>query len=503
MFSKLISVAAIAIAYALLGQVSPEPVAAHQTVSSSDGQTDDRIHELVTDYHVAMHARKFGKALNAAEQIKLSADNREGAAVVLAMRASALLGLKREKQAVALIDEAERTAPQVAAVNTTLLLGALLTDHWDVAANALDRLIARAPDAVRDIDWELMRFFLRSEPKDQEVKNEDRRVALARLAYGGNTETGDYLAKGAVDILVKRGDLAGARDLIRFIDEPQIVENLLIQKRFVSLWPEIEAKAGQHLTKVRVSSASSAERYYAEQPDDPERLQLLANALRHAGRLDDAIALRAALPTDITGMSAADERLGWAVNNVALALHEAGRADEADQLFALLNDAPMPVEGWRVSMKINRLQLLVADGKFEQALPLIEPTAKVQGSPYADQLVRRLRYCTIYALGRTAEAARLLPELLAHSKDAVSATIDGLLCAGQVDKAEKLALASLEDEDFHEAFIRELQPKQLTSERPAIWTKGWQELRRRPAISARFNQIGRDMPEHFLPASRN
>jgi hypothetical protein len=203
-------------------------------------------------------------------------------------------------------------------------------------------------------------------------------------------------------------------------------------------------------------------------------------------------------------MSSADEQMGWAVNNVALAMHEAGKADDADRLFALLNDARMTNEegSWRVSMKINRLELLVSDGKFDRALPLIEPTAKVPGSPYAMQLVRRLRYCTMSGLGQKEEAAKLLPELLKYSSDAPSPTIDALLCAGQIDEAEKLALAALKKDEFQSEFVRELQSGPLTSDDPSVWSTGWKALRQRPAVAAEFDRLGRDMPAELLPPAK-
>lgn len=452
---------------------------------------------MVAAFYANMNAGKFDQALAAVDQLDPPRDNPTGRAFVAVMRASALLGLKRDKEALRLIAEANELAPKESTMHSTLFLGALIADRVDVAADALDRLIERTPEAVAELDQELVWHFLRNEPKGEEKRNEDRRVALARQGFGGST--GDYFTKRAVEILVKRGDIAGARAMLRNIDEPQIVENFLIQKRYAALWPNFEASAGPRLEKVRASSVQSAEREYAEAPDNHEKLQLLANALRHAGRHDEAISLRTKLPTTLETMSTADEQMGWAVNNVALALHEVGRGDEADQLFAMLNDAPMEEEFWRVSMKINRLELLVSDGKFDRALPLVEPTAKARGSAYAEQLVRRLRYCTLSGLGRKEEAAKLLPDLLSHSDDAPGPTIDGLVCGGQLDEAEKVALSALKEDSFHEDFVRGLQERPLTSDDPSVWSKGWKELRRRPAIAQEFERLGRDMPEQFLP----
>lgn len=450
------------------------------------------------DYYQHMYAKRFDLALKSAGRLDAGPANPSGEAMIATMRASALLGLKRDKEAMRLIAQADKLAPQEPDVLAALFFTAMLPERFDVAADAFDKLIARAPDKVREQDRETVWHFLRNQPTNDPVRNDDRTVALARLGYGGEG-FGDYMSDDAVEILVKRGDFAGAADLIRYIDEPQLIENFLIQRRYEKLWPTVEEQAGPQLAKVRASSVRSAERAVAENPDDGEKFHLLVNALRHAGRLEEAIALQSTLPATREDMSKANEQVGWAVNEIALALHEANRGDEADQLFARLNEAAIEDDFWLVSMKINRLELLVTDGKFDRALPLIEPTAKAKGSAYAEQLVRRLRYCTLSGLGRKAEAAQLLPDLLAHAKDAPSATVDGLICAGELDHAEKLALESLKDEKFQTDFVRSLQARPLTSDDPSVWQRGWQALRSRPAVAAEFARLGRDIPEQYLP----
>lgn len=494
----------IPIAFLLAGQPAADFVpamAVQHTETTKPAAPQSETDKLFDTYFEQFYARKYAEALATTSKFDADELSNEGLAVIKAMRGAALVGLKRDKEAIKLFAEADIAAPSMVLVSTLQYEAGLYADNFALSAEALDRMIARMPDAVRDLSVDGVHYFLRNEPGGQERRNEDRRVALARLGFGGSSAAGDYFTAGAVNILMKRGDLAGATELLPHIDEPQLIENLLIQRRFSSLWPTLEAQAGPHLEKVRASAVASAERDYASAPESAEKLQQFINALRLSGRHDRAIALRAKLPTTAQGMSSAEEDIGWAVNNVALALHEAGRADEADKLFALLNDAPMENDDWRVSMKINRLELLVADGKYDRALPLVEPTAKVPGSPYAQQLVRRLRYCTLSGLGRKDESAKLLPDLLAHAKDAPGPTIDGLICAGEFEQAEKVALAALKDDSFHEDFIRQLQAHPLTSDDPSVWAKGWQLLRKRPAIAAEFDRLGRDMPAEFLPAS--
>lgn len=472
---------------------SPEPTSA------------DPADSYVAAYDQAMGEGRFADALAAASAIKLDSGNSNGRAIVDAMRASALLGLKRESDARPLIAESDQLAPTMAEPSTILFFGSIISGNFRIAGETLDKMIARYPDAVRDLDQDLVRAFFVDAPKDEQLRNDDRRVALARLGYGGETATGHYYQQRAVQILVNKGDFAGASELLPYIHEPVALEGMLIQNRYAPLWPKIEELAGPHLSKARAALAAGARAEYEKAPDNHQALADYIDALRHAGRLKDAIALRSKLPATMSAMSSADEQMGWAVNAMGYSLYEAGRKDDADQLFAMLNDAPMPKEYWRVSMKINRLELLVSGGQPDKALPLIEPTAKTEGSAYAEQLVRRLRYCTLIQLGQAAEAEKNKPELLAHATDAPGPTIDALLCGKDADAAEKVALAALANPDpdkradFEEDFVRQLQAHPLTSDDPSIWQGRWGEFRKRPAIAAAFARVGRDMPEDYLP----
>lgn len=492
----------IALILSVLATAPAAALAAAAASAAEAGQSD--ADSLFDQYTEDLYAGRFAEALEAARKIRVDRDNPEGQAIVLAMRASALLGLDRDAEAMKLLAEAERLAPDSPHPTTLIWLGGLLSDRLDVAADSIDRLIAKFPDEVRELDWEHVAFFLRNEPKGQERRNEDRRIALAQLGFGGDTERGHYLAAEAVELLVKRGDVAAAAKLLPNVKLPRSIENMLIRKRFSALWPQLEEMAGPNLTKITEASVAAADKVYKAAPDDPFALQNLIDALRRAGRYEEATILGSKLPRTSVAMASADEQTGWAVNNLALALYEGGRPEEADELYALLNDAPMKDGGWRVSMIINRLELLVSSGRFDKASQLLgvtEESAKTNGNDYARQLVRRLKYCTLSRTGRAADAAKLLPEVLDHADDAPGPTIDGLLCAGEVAKAEEVALQALKKEEFEEDFVRRLQARPLTSDDPSVWQGKWAELRARPAIAREFDRLGRDMPEALLPRS--
>ena len=482
--------------------VIPDP---RQSALSSGRSVGD----LLNEYNSAFYDKRYGDGLAILDQLHPDDGNIEGKALLSAMRASALLGLKRNEEATQLIAGIRELRSASPAPYLILFEGALVVKRFDVAGDALDWLVAQAPEAARQIDTEDVFFFLRNEPKGEEARNEDRRVALARIGFGGELE-GAYLASRAVDILVKRGDLRAATDLLPRVTDPHQIQDMLIQKRYAAMWPTLEKFGGPHLSAVAAASVVSAERAYRAAPDDHEKLSLYANALREAGRLDDAIALKSKLPDTPEAMARADEQMGWAVNNIAYALHQAGRTEEADKLLEMLNHASIERGGWRVSMIINRLEMLASSGNFEKAATLVaetEASAKADGSDYARQLVRRLQYCISSRLGRKAEAAAIRPVMLEHADDSLEATIGGLLCAGDTDAAASLTLKTLADskmdaaklQEFEKDFVSDLQPVALLSDDPSVWDNAWRDLRKRPDIAKEFDRLGRDMPAELLP----
>jgi tetratricopeptide (TPR) repeat protein len=488
----LISLLVTALAAAVVG--NPQGPVASTSIPTATAAPED----IFDAYDDALYSGRYAEALALASKLPANGGNRSGRALVLGMQGAALLGLKRQEESAKLFAEADALAPQEPFPTKLRFRIALLTNNFDVAADAIDRMIARYPDVARELPWRTFVFFLTNVSKSDIRRNEDRLIALARLGYGADADHGDQIAEMAVGALVKRGDDAGARELLPYIDQPRAAQTLLIQKRYAALWPSLEQQAGLQLKNMTASSVANAERGYAAAPSDPIKLVQLVEAYRGAGRLDDAIALRAKLPATL---SKADEKFGWAMNSIALALSEKGKIDEADQLFASLGNADHEGREWRLNMKMNRLDSLVTAGRFERALPLLEQTQAVvqsAGNAHAQQMVRRLRYCTYHRLGMTDKASAILPELLGKATDAPDGTIDALLCANDIDRAEVVAKAALADEAFEVKFVRMFQLDMLVGQSPTVWSTQWPKLRARPSIAAAYEKLARDLPKQFI-----
>lgn len=417
-------------------------------------------------------------------------------------QAIALLGLKREKDARAAIAAAQLDDWNDPYPFIGLIEVGARTDQYGVALDALDRLIARYPDALRtDLREEFVFFLLRKAPKEDKLGREDRTIALARIDFGGSGRAA-YLRRQGSGYLLDRGDLEGAEELSREIVDPAVIEEMLVSRRFQRLWPHLAQGGGTHLAQARAENLRLAEANYRARPDDHKAMRLYAGALRAAGRHDEAMALRRYLPQTSETMAKADEEMGWLVNEIAYAFAEAGRWKEADGLFALLNDSVRD-ESWLISMEINRAELLVSDARDEEArglLASLEASVKVNGNPYAKQLVRRIKFCLTARSDDRSGIEFQRKDLLDHRKDSFEATVSALLCDKDWVRAEQVALEGLpSDVEFAEQYVRNMQARPLTGNGPSHWKGQWRELRQRPAMAAEFNRLGRDLPPDLLP----
>lgn len=405
------------------------------------------------------------------------------------------MGLKRKDEARRSFEDANKLWSDPYSLRIQLVSG-LSTNNMDMVGTALSHMLAQFPNEVRKFDFEMLQWLVREDSKSTTSEAQDRLISLARLRYPADDSHGDYIAYLAMKALLKRGQAADAAAMLPYVKDPSVFQALLIEKRYSALWSDAGKVAGPQMLTVQAASVDRAQKRYDENPTDTDALSQLAFALEGADRHEEIVALRERLPSIVDGV---DEHTGWLFDSVARALYETGRGDEGDKVYSILNESPALPDSWRVSMKINRIHYLVSTGKFDRAIPLLEGSEKLPGSPYAMQLIRRMKYCALNGVGRKDEAARILPDILAHQKDSYDTAIEALFCAGQFDQAEKLTLEALSDEDFQSSFVAYMQPSPLGREMRSIWSDGWDQLRKRPSLVKEFERLGRPMPKEFLP----
>lgn len=420
------------------------------------------------------------------------------------LRGTALYVLGRVAEGDAAFDAAERLLPDEPHIAEVRFSLTCAIGDLPRATAALDHLLSAFPDVARGESTDLIFRFLHALRQTGKADEADRlTVALARIGYGGDdVATRDEMAKSAATIALKAGDSDTARTLATRVTAPGTLIALLTDRRFEALWDPIAAQAGPHLERARALAVADAERNFAATPTMAARRALIAID-RQTRRYAQADRLGAEVGADAASLAALDEVGGWVVNDHALTLHSLGRRDGAEARFAALLALPIAERPWLISMLINRLELLVRDKRYAEALPHLDAAdraAASYGSGYARQLLRRLRVCTLAGLGRKAEAEAALTDTLSHAADAPGPTIDALLCTGRDDEAATRLAALLADDEHREDAIDAVQPPDTrVEEDPSLWTEGYTRIASRPVVAAALAKVGRVLPEALRP----
>src|SRR5438046_1120402 len=126
-------VSAVAFAFAAASP-DDEPVTSPTVEASQPTPTE----QLISQYYDRLFAHKYDEAFKTADQLHVDATNNDAVAMVTAMRAMALLGLKQDAKARQLIADVVKMGPKSPEPSRTLFLGGLITEQFDVAADAID-----------------------------------------------------------------------------------------------------------------------------------------------------------------------------------------------------------------------------------------------------------------------------------------------------------------------------------------------------------------------------
>ena len=446
-------------------------------------------------------------ALRKADRILRAADTARDQQIIAGaqfVRTMALEALGRRDEA--------RTAAR-AAIDTTerpelgsglfVLLGEMHDGvaSQDVLTRYLDRFGYRAGDLDPSLVYGLLGWIRKEQGK---AVWEPLVIRLASGGFGGiDLETRDRMALKAASILLAQGRQDEARTLAGEIMMRNVAIDALTDRQYETLWPMLEQSGGPHLERIGRAAVIETEPggKAADAPIDA-RIALF-RAYREAMLYDQADRIGAAFATTPDERAALTEKDVWLLNEHANLLATLGRLDDADKRFAGLAPLSINDRSWLISMRINRVSMLVGYRRDAAALPLIDQAivdAQTHGSPYARQLLRRLKICALHGLARDAEAKALAPDFEAHAGDSTGATVDGYFCLGRAADAQALAIKVLGDADAAAYLIASLQPTAMQF-RPdtSIWAGFADRLRTMPAVMAAFDKAGRALPPGYWP----
>jgi tetratricopeptide (TPR) repeat protein len=274
---------------------------------------------------------------------------------------------------------------------------------------------------------------------------------------------------------------------------------LLVDRRYMPLWPELEAKAGPGLKRQLTDELQSLEAAHRSRPGHPSLVKSLVDALRSAGRPADAATFAAPVTADMQRVGRIQGDAFWTVNAQAYALAEAGRLDEADALMRRLLALGVNEHPDLVSMAINRSAILLDYGRPGEALKAVEQ-AEAYGeeavSAYGRMWMEQVRTCALRTLGRTAEADLSLKRVGEGRRDNPAAYTSALLCHGRLDDVEQAILDRLADPSEREAMLAALQDYQVSQSpaHTATMLERFRSVRDRPRVRGAIERVGRIIP---------
>lgn len=371
----------------------------------------------------------------------------------------------------------------------------------DLALSSFEHIAIESPELARGYEpaalGRLAQAFMQT---NREAQYERLFLALAGVGFGTGLISDD-IQKQAAQILLKRGQVEKAIDHARKIAGRDGLVDLLTDRRFAKLWPELERTSGDRLENPAQSALTLARSDFNANPKSLLRRLDLMRAYRDSGNLPEAEKLGAEVGKTLEELMSLNEQTAYAIDAHAEVLAMLGRLEESDRRRLEMVQTWTPDRRWVINLAINRLGELFSTRRYRDILAELDrPGNRYQqdSSPYGRQLLRALRIGSLFGLGRQAEGKALVPDFVAHNDDAPGVTIDTLLVVGEDKEAEKVALSALADPDKRWSVMQTLR---IADHAPKLDLPNAEQLhlrfRARPAVAAAFQTYARDLPARF------
>lgn len=371
---------------------------------------------------------------------------------------------------------------------------------------ALQRLLVLEMEQVAELHpdsfWELARMINRKGKTDE---LED--VALSWVKTGKlasiSVELESGVAYKALTAAVRNGETELIDSLLALVRRPGTHVGMLADKKFQSIWPQVEKSAGHGLTEITGRYSSWALARLDTNEADRDRFSDAAHSLHFAGRYQEAIDLTQKWRERKSDIANIEEGDGWAMNIQAYAYDALGRFEEADAVFDELATLDPEESPWVVNFVINRASRLVGLGRWEeglQAAGLARKVAENHGSPYAKMIVAEDHVCALTHLGRNDEVEPELAFLRENWDEGPALAASALMCAGLRDEAAALVRKALADEGQRAIILPDLQARKFELfYSPSILPGIDDLLTDYPDLRADFEQYARVIPDEFTP----
>lgn len=419
--------------------------------------------------------------------------------LLLYLRAAALADLGRRPEALASMEQAIAMLPDAASTRKVLASLQAAEGRLVEASATIVHIADRFPGEVDELDPQWIGLLMRElEAKKAADARFELALALASRGYDVAAEPGavDWVTAEAIVGLLRRDRADEARPLVaRLTDAPTLIE-MLVDRQYRALWPEIEAKAGPRAGQAMAADLAATRAAHQRDPKNLVSLRAYMTALRAVGRAGEAAALAAPFTADLAAVAKAGEDGFWLVNTQAYALAESGRLDDADRLFGELLTLKLADHPELVSMAINRGGMLLDFGRPAEALAAataVNAEGEKAMSDYGRMWNWQTETCALQALGRADDARVVLARIEGLKSTNPAAYTRALLCHDRLDAVEKVVLERLGDAEKRGAMLVALQDFRASAATTAgdAMRDKLLSLRARPAVRKAIDAAGR------------
>lgn len=428
------------------------------------------------------------------------------------VRHSAMLIEGRHEESFQLGAELVREQPAMSFLYPTAIWAAHYAGKGTETIALLEAAVKHVADPeerkmIRDgIDREIVLHLL-SRLGEAEDKGAQPRAAEALLALGwpadGRIVDSDGLRTIAMEGRRERGDTAGAQTLASQIGEPRSLLQLLVDKRYDSFFDGGKDRVARLEAAIASYDAHTAKRLQ-NNPDDLDALLDRAQLLRSLGKEAEALELLLPKTKDMPAVVEAGEKAFWIVNEAAYALNAVGRSGEAVALMEALLKLPLAEHPSLISMAINHGAVLNEAGRHREAAEweaALESGAKGYANDFGFMWIWAEAACGHLLAKDAAGAAPWMAKLATGSDNNPAAHTRALLCANDLDDAEKLVVARLSG-DGREGALLALQDYSLGRVAPgatSVIKDRWDALRTRASVQAAIAKSGRVLRVPLAP----
>lgn len=423
-------------------------------------------------------------------------------------RARALRALGRPAEALLAAEEAAALLPD--APDQRRLIAELQFDQRRAlqAARTVVGLGERFPSAAAELPSQWVRSLVwRIDATANPQARFDLVAALTRAGFTGRDEPGavDWIVAEAIEGLIARGRADEARRYVAQMLDPTTIVEMLVDRRYQPLWPDLEARAGPGGVTAATNLLEAIVMARAGKPADLSLLQAQMAVLRVLNRPAEAAALAYALLRDMKAVERGGEPMFWLADLRAAALAEAGRLDAAERLLAQVVALGLDKHPELISLAINRVGHLSNYGRAETALraaTALDAKAAHRSSAYGRMWILQARSCAAVRLRRGDEATATLGAIAASKAANPAAYMKTLLCHDRLDEAETVAIERLADPDQRGAMLRAFQDSDetLPNAPVSLLRHRLLMLRDRPTLRQAIQGVGRILPPAPLHA---